>query len=68
MSRCLVAPQVYWLMMAGDWLQGPYVYALYSSYGFSQEDIAVMMRNKKWFLLSTSPRDGLLRAAETAET
>jgi len=33
---------VYWLMMAGDWLQGPYVYALYSSYGFSQEDIAVL--------------------------
>jgi len=27
--------------MAGDWLQGPYVYALYDSYGFSQEDIAV---------------------------
>jgi hypothetical protein len=28
-------------MMAGDWLQGPYVYALYDSYGFSQENIAV---------------------------
>jgi len=33
--------QVYYFMMAGDWLQGPYVYALYDSYGFSQEDIAV---------------------------
>ena len=32
---------VYYCMMAGDWLQGPYVYALYDSYGFSQEDIAV---------------------------
>ena len=31
-------------MMAGDWLQGPYVYALYDSYGFSQEDIAVSDR------------------------
>ena len=28
--------------MMGDWLQGPYVYALYSSYGFSQHDIAVL--------------------------
>eukprot|EP01052_Picozoa_sp_SAG31_P013558 SAG31_NODE_817_length_11849_cov_6.737362_10_plen_95_part_00 len=27
---------VYYLAMMGDWLQGPYVYALYSSYGFSQ--------------------------------
>ena len=27
---------------AGDWLQGPYVYALYDSYGYSQEDIAVL--------------------------
>ena len=24
---------VYSLMMAGDWLQGPYVYALYQHYG-----------------------------------
>lgn len=34
-------------MMAGDWLQGPYVYALYSSYGFTQEEIAVYNRKKK---------------------
>ena len=27
---------VYYLAMMSDWLQGPYVYALYSSYGFSQ--------------------------------
>ena len=33
---------VYYLMMAGDWLQGPYVYALYDSYGFSKSDIAVL--------------------------
>jgi len=33
---------VYYLMMAGDWLQGPYVYALYASYGFSKDDIAVL--------------------------
>jgi hypothetical protein len=32
--------RVYYLMMAADWLQGPYVYALYSSYGFSHSDIA----------------------------
>jgi len=31
---------VYALMMAGDWLQGPYVYALYQYYGFTQGDIA----------------------------
>ncbi|KAM7266983.1 hypothetical protein ACFE04_009149 [Oxalis oulophora] len=30
---------VYSLMMAGDWLQGPYVYYLYSTYGFSKGDI-----------------------------
>eukprot|EP00475_Leptophrys_vorax_P032159 TRINITY_DN49376_c0_g1_i1.p1 TRINITY_DN49376_c0_g1~~TRINITY_DN49376_c0_g1_i1.p1 ORF type:complete len:464 (+),score=58.31 TRINITY_DN49376_c0_g1_i1:65-1456(+) len=30
---------VYCLMMAGDWLQGPYVYALYQYYGFNQGDI-----------------------------
>eukprot|EP00798_Chlamydomonas_sp_ICE-L_P011227 gene11227-18856_t len=30
---------VYAMMMAGDWLQGPYVYALYEYYGYSQKDI-----------------------------
>ncbi|XP_024538562.1 molybdate-anion transporter isoform X1 [Selaginella moellendorffii] len=30
---------VYSLMMAGDWLQGPYVYFLYSHYGFQKGDI-----------------------------
>mmetsp|Transcript_17439 Transcript_17439/g.37960 ORF Transcript_17439/g.37960 Transcript_17439/m.37960 type:complete len:463 (-) Transcript_17439:278-1666(-) len=30
---------VYSLMMAGDWLQGPYVYALYSYYGYDKGDI-----------------------------
>ncbi|KAI3439118.1 hypothetical protein D9Q98_001527 [Chlorella vulgaris] len=30
---------VYSLMMAGDWLQGPYVYALYQYYGFERGDI-----------------------------
>lgn len=33
---------VYLLAMFGDWLQGPYVYALYDSYGFSKEDIATL--------------------------
>ena len=33
---------VYYMMLGGDWLQGPYVYALYSSYGFAQHDIAVL--------------------------
>jgi len=36
-SRYLV---VYLLMVAGDWLQGPYVYSLYSAYGFSKEEIS----------------------------
>ncbi|PAA53212.1 hypothetical protein BOX15_Mlig003461g1 [Macrostomum lignano] len=30
---------VYTLGMAGDWLQGPYVYALYEHYGMSKRDI-----------------------------
>eukprot|EP00897_Mesotaenium_endlicherianum_P011055 jgi/Mesen1/9979/ME000072S09389 len=30
---------VYSLMMAGDWLQGPYVYALYQHYGYERGDI-----------------------------
>jgi MFS family permease len=33
---------VYFLMVAGDWLQGPYVYALYDAYGFSKQDIALL--------------------------
>lgn len=31
---------VYLLAVTADWLQGPYVYALYSAYGFSKPDIA----------------------------
>ncbi|KAL8167461.1 hypothetical protein V2J09_008960 [Rumex salicifolius] len=30
---------VYSFMMAGDWLQGPYVYYLYSTYGYGKGDI-----------------------------
>ncbi|KAK3030653.1 hypothetical protein RJ639_035857 [Escallonia herrerae] len=30
---------VYSLMMAGDWLQGPYVYYLYSQYGYGKGEI-----------------------------
>lgn len=30
---------VYSCMMAGDWLQGPYVYALYAFYGYTQGEI-----------------------------
>lgn len=30
------------LAMGGDWLQGPYVYALYQQYGFTQSDIALL--------------------------
>ena len=33
---------VYLLATMSDWFQGPYVYALYSAYGFSQHDIAVL--------------------------
>lgn len=33
---------VYYICMTADWLQGPYVYALYASYGFSKHDIAVL--------------------------
>ena len=31
---------VYLLATLSDWLQGPYVYALYSEYGFDQHEIA----------------------------
>ena len=31
---------VYLLATASDWLQGPYVYALYMEYGFEQHEIA----------------------------
>lgn len=31
---------VYVFVMASDWLQGPYVYALYQSYGFSMQEIS----------------------------
>ena len=33
---------VYLLAAMSDWLQGPYVYALYSAYGYAQRDIAVL--------------------------
>ncbi|CAG8481245.1 15665_t:CDS:2 [Gigaspora rosea] len=28
--------------MAGDWLQGPYIYAIYKSYGFELNEIAIL--------------------------
>ena len=30
------------LCLAGDWLQGPYMYALYDAYGFKHEEIAAL--------------------------
>merc|ERR1719418_349186 len=33
---------VYFLALLGDWLQGPYVYKLYSYYGFKESQIAVL--------------------------
>jgi len=33
---------VYLLASLSDWFQGPYVYALYSSYGFSKRDNAIL--------------------------
>jgi len=30
---------IWLMMMMADWLQGPYVYALYASYGFSKKEI-----------------------------
>ena len=33
---------VYCWMVAGDWLQGPYVYALYEHYGYGIADIGVL--------------------------
>ena len=33
---------VYLLALFSDWLKGAYVYALYSSYGFEESQIAVL--------------------------
>ncbi|GAM17291.1 hypothetical protein SAMD00019534_004660, partial [Acytostelium subglobosum LB1] len=33
---------IYLLAMGADWMQGPYVYALYKSYGFAMSDIAIL--------------------------
>lgn len=33
---------VYLIMFMADWMQGPYVYALYDHYGFSHQDIATL--------------------------
>ena len=33
---------IYFIVMGADWLQGPYVYALYESYGFDKGDIAIL--------------------------
>ena len=32
----------YFLALFGDWLQGPYVYQLYASYGFAENIIALL--------------------------
>lgn len=32
----------YYLATFSDWLQGPYVYKLYSDYGYEEEDIAIL--------------------------
>ena len=36
---------VYLLAMFSDWLQGPYVYQLYVSYGFTAYDISLLFVN-----------------------
>ncbi|CAG8688237.1 15479_t:CDS:2, partial [Dentiscutata heterogama] len=33
---------IYFLVMAGDWLQGPYLYAIYKGYGFELGEIAIL--------------------------
>ena len=33
---------IYCLAVAADWLQGPYVYALYKEYGYSEGEIGVL--------------------------
>ena len=32
----------YFMALFSDWLQGPYVYKLYSYYGYAQDEIAVL--------------------------
>ena len=39
MNRCIL---LHLAFTAGDWLQGPYVYALYESYGMTTHDIEVL--------------------------
>jgi len=38
--RCFLP--VYLLATCADWLQGPYKYAVYSAYGYSQHDISIL--------------------------
>mmetsp|Transcript_89676 Transcript_89676/g.178301 ORF Transcript_89676/g.178301 Transcript_89676/m.178301 type:complete len:758 (+) Transcript_89676:535-2808(+) len=39
---------VWYVCVAGDWLQGPYVYALYEAYGFAMSDIAKLFVAGFW--------------------
>jgi len=39
-QRSYFAP--YFMALFSDWLQGPYVYQLYSHYGFAQGQIAIL--------------------------
>jgi hypothetical protein len=55
---------VYFCMTFGDWLQGPYVYALYASYGYNIREIGILfVVNSKiqlkldWFCLLTCFRN-----------
>ena len=38
---------VYIFVVAADWLQGPYVYALYDAYGFTQQVLCARIIQKK---------------------
>ncbi len=35
-----------YICVAGDWLQGPYVYALYDAYGFSRARLVCVTKTR----------------------
>jgi len=48
-SKCMWSFLIVWYVcVAGDWLQGPYVYALYEAYGFGMGDIAKLFVAGFW--------------------
>ena len=47
---------VYFMALMGDWLQGPYVYKLYSYYGYPESQVSMstyLVRPATWLFILT---------------